>query len=1069
VGSGTAADALCGTLVAGRYRVAAILGDGGMGVVYAGQDSRLDDRAVAIKVLITSGEVDGDAAARFDREARIMSRLNHPNLVAIHDTGQLDDDRPFIVMELLEGETLAERAARGAIELAELEQLAAQIGRGLDAAHRSGVVHRDLKPHNIFLCGEPGGTPTVKLLDFGISKLVGSMTMRTETTQIVGTPQYMSPEQARGEHELISPRSDVFAFATILYELISGERPFDGQMLHEVVFKIIDHHPPLLSKSDGVPERVAAAIAVGMAKDPRDRFASAGDLVRALTGEAPVELPARTAGERDELPTVRDRPPRPGPTGADDGAPTERDLPAPTRRRRWPWIAVAVAAFVGVGLGLRDRATNGHPHRIGDRLAELRAAIEAGDRGVAAMEVGRDRDGLEALAQAYIAGDRRLSTRIGLRRALVPAAALITRIDLDGEIEDVDLAPGGDELMIRRSGVVTIYDLEGRQLAEIGRDLLGARYSDDGQRIVLADADRMWIIERSDRRELHTISGAAIASGLDGDRFVAASTQPNTPEVTYSGWTIGRDRPDWELVCPPSAASLSARDVTGRRGVFCSLNPRLVDLETGETVAELHGLVIRIAVLPGGERVLAFNGDGAATVVDDRGGVTPLPREPQPISVGAISNDGSLIALASAGSSLEIRAVGDPGMPIVRRFAARGSIHGAVFAPSGHQLAIGDALGTVAVIDAATGWRRLVVTAHTEPVNGLLFSADGRRLLSASRREIRVWDLDALADREVHRGASEGFDVASSGAATAVKTAAGIVVARRDGEQTRALEGIRGDWRLSASGRWLATGPTLVDLDSGRQITLGDDPSDRPALSDDASLVGLLGRSQLAIWRRAETGDYVEVLQRDAEPNFGISPPGDHVAIMGDGHLEILDAGARRVARRPIDRVELMPLFSDDGEVVITMRAGAATLWWWRSGEILRVDGAAFPMVLNRDELLVKVGGDLARVDLASGARRTWAAPCELRSGDGGGDLLLVRCDSDSRVWDMVADRLVLRVDKALLGFGPTVVRMGRRGDRAFARDGQLVVGVDLTPEDRPAAEIRAAVARLLGAPPRPL
>ncbi len=273
-----------GAVIADTYRIERLLGRGGMGAVYLASHARLPGKQVAIKVLhaeLTDDEIE----ARFRREAEIASRLGHPNIVTVHDFNVAADGTPYLVLEYLQGESLADRLRRGPVDLAAASSILKQVGSALTAAHDEGIVHRDLKPHNIFLVPTQIDGRVVeiaKVLDFGISKIRGSTTVQTQDSALLGTPQYMAPEQAQGQHDLVDGRTDVFALGAILYEMLSGKPAFAGASIPEVVFKVVYESPPALDAN--VPPHVANAVAKAMAKTRDDRFASVGELVEAVTG-----------------------------------------------------------------------------------------------------------------------------------------------------------------------------------------------------------------------------------------------------------------------------------------------------------------------------------------------------------------------------------------------------------------------------------------------------------------------------------------------------------------------------------------------------------------------------------------------------------------------------------------------------------------------------------------------------------------------------------------------------------------------------------------------------------------
>jgi Tol biopolymer transport system component len=269
----------------GPYEIVAPLGAGGMGEVYKATDTRLG-RAVAVKVLPAHVASNSDLKARFEREARTISSLNHPHICTLHDIGR-DGDTDFLVMEYLEGETLADKINRGPLPVRDALHIGGEIADALDKAHRQGVVHRDLKPGNVMLT-KVGS----KLLDFGLAKLhpnsaiglSGTPTVTTPLTNagtIVGTYQYMAPEQLEG-HEA-DARTDIFAFGVLLYEMVTGRRPFTGATQASVIAAILKDVPASPSGLEPLsPPALDGIIVTCLAKAPDDRWQSAGDVGRQL-------------------------------------------------------------------------------------------------------------------------------------------------------------------------------------------------------------------------------------------------------------------------------------------------------------------------------------------------------------------------------------------------------------------------------------------------------------------------------------------------------------------------------------------------------------------------------------------------------------------------------------------------------------------------------------------------------------------------------------------------------------------------------------------------------------------
>src|SRR5277367_6079998 len=265
----------------GPYEIVSLLGAGGMGEVYRARDTRLK-RDVAIKVLPPAFSLDGDRLRRFEQEALATAALNHPNILAVFDIGT-HDGSPYVVSELLEGETLRERLRGGAIVVRKTLDYALQVAHGLAAAHEKGIIHRDLKPENLFLTKDG----RVKILDFGLAKLtqpdsgthtsLPTQTQATEAGVVMGTAGYMSPEQVRGT--AVDPRSDIFSFGAILYEMISGKRAFHGETAADTMSAILREEPAELSETNrNVSPALERMVQHCLEKNPEQRFHSASDI-----------------------------------------------------------------------------------------------------------------------------------------------------------------------------------------------------------------------------------------------------------------------------------------------------------------------------------------------------------------------------------------------------------------------------------------------------------------------------------------------------------------------------------------------------------------------------------------------------------------------------------------------------------------------------------------------------------------------------------------------------------------------------------------------------------------------
>jgi serine/threonine protein kinase len=274
-----------GTLL-GPYEIVSLVGSGGMGEVYRARDTRLN-RTVAIKTLTTQVADRPDLTARFEREARTLATLSHPHICSVFDVGR-QDGVDYLVMEFLEGHTLAHRLRGNGLPLDEALRIAIQLADALDKAHRQNIVHRALKPANIVLTKSGA-----KIVDFGLAKLVadgrgpiGATGLPTHTPMtaegtILGTLQYMAPEQLEGKEA--DPRADIFAFGAIVYEMVTGRRSFDGQSQASLIAAILDRDPPAMSTLQPMtPSSLERVIRKCLAKDPDARWQSAGDLLEEL-------------------------------------------------------------------------------------------------------------------------------------------------------------------------------------------------------------------------------------------------------------------------------------------------------------------------------------------------------------------------------------------------------------------------------------------------------------------------------------------------------------------------------------------------------------------------------------------------------------------------------------------------------------------------------------------------------------------------------------------------------------------------------------------------------------------
>jgi serine/threonine-protein kinase len=421
-------DPLIGAVLGERYRILSRLGAGGMGAVYRAEHSTLR-RDVAVKVLLPEMGSKDEFVRRFQREAESASRLAHVNIIGVTDFGRSPEGLLFLVMEYLDGEALSALIRRGPIPLARAAGIFGQILDGLGHAHAAGIVHRDLKPDNIMLVEREGRPDVVKLLDFGIAKVTDPEDHREALTQagvIFGTPEYLSPEQALGE--TVDARADLYAAGVILYEMLTGRRPFESDDKVKIISMHLSHSVPgieTLKLDFEVSRPVTELVMQSLEKQRDQRFLSAAAFRAALAdalAASPPQVPAAVpAAGSSQVATVVDgraasRPrPRPGGAGDPGAVATAAETTARSelaRRRRWPRprrrALAALAATLGVaalgGYVLTHRTRPVHSPVVKARVPEvapappeLAAELRAVESWLAAAEIGKARVSLEEL------------------------------------------------------------------------------------------------------------------------------------------------------------------------------------------------------------------------------------------------------------------------------------------------------------------------------------------------------------------------------------------------------------------------------------------------------------------------------------------------------------------------------------------------------------------------------------------------------------------------------------------------------------------------------------------------
>jgi serine/threonine protein kinase len=338
-----------GAVLAGKYRIERVIGEGGMGVVVAATHLQLDT-LVALKFIVQDK---GQAVARFVREARSAVRLKSEHVARVSDVGTLEDGMPYMVMEYLEGRDLNDLLhASEPLPIADAVGYVVQACEAVAEAHGLGIVHRDLKPHNLFLTAGIGGRPKVKVLDFGISKTAGMEVALTRSLEIVGTPSYMAPEQLRASKD-VDRRADIWSLGVVLYELLTQRLPFEAETLPQLCSMVFSESPvPPTAHRPELPQALSDAVMRCLARAPDGRFAEVTELVSALAPFAPEWAPVRGVMEAPRsLASASARAvivSSSGASAASDAAWSETEL-STVSRPRWKTPALVAAGVVALG------------------------------------------------------------------------------------------------------------------------------------------------------------------------------------------------------------------------------------------------------------------------------------------------------------------------------------------------------------------------------------------------------------------------------------------------------------------------------------------------------------------------------------------------------------------------------------------------------------------------------------------------------------------------------------------------------------------------------------------------
>jgi Tol biopolymer transport system component len=742
----------------GPYEVAGQIGAGGMGEVYRARDPRLG-RDVAIKVLPASFSSDSDRLQRFAQEARAAAALNHPNILAIFDIGE-DNGAPYVVSELLEGETLRDRLRSGALSPRKAIEFALQIAHGLAAAHEKGIVHRDLKPENLFITHDN----RVKILDFGLAKLTRpeessssgdapTMQVATDPGVVMGTVGYMSPEQVRGKPA--DHRSDIFSFGSILYEMLSGKRAFHGDSPADTMSAILKEDPPDLSETArNIPPALQRIVNHCLEKNPGQRFQSAGDVAFNLESLTEISGTSRKSELYPVAAAARQR----------------RLLPAV--------LGVAVVACAGAYfLGAGGTASTSSFHRLTFRRGTIAHARFAPDGQTIVYDAALEGKPLELYTTRSESTDSR---PFGLNRTQLLSisgagemavglnahshgaflqSGTLARVPLAGgapremleNVQNADWSPDGSELVIIHGGTpgqpnrldfpvgTTIYDPQGWASH--------VRFSPRGDLLAFLDH-----VPNGD-------DGRVVVVDRKGN---TKTTSPFFSSVQGVAWAKG-GKEVWFTASPGGAArALYAMDLSGKERIVLRV-PGTLTLQDisreGRVLLCLDNAKFGMIALPPGEKTEKdlswfdwsvasdISADGKTAVFSETGeavgaryGIFTRNTDGSAAvrlgdgSGGTLSPDGKLVAVQDNGSPAQIQLL-PTGAGQPRRLTNDSLRHfRAAWLPDGSGLVF---IGAAAKRPSRTYWTDLSGATHPitpEGVTGLTVTSDSKYLLATDRQ-----------------------------------------------------------------------------------------------------------------------------------------------------------------------------------------------------------------------------------------------------------------------------------------------------------------------------------------------
>jgi WD40 repeat protein/tetratricopeptide (TPR) repeat protein len=909
------------------YEILGELGRGGMGVVYKARQTGLG-RVVALKMILSGSHAGQDQVARFKREAEAIARLQHPNIVQVHEVGE-SDGRPFFSLEFCEGGSLDKKTAGSPLPPEQAARLTESLALAIGAAHQANVIHRDLKPANVLLSGD--GTP--KVTDFGLAKKLDEAG-QTQTGEVMGTPSYMAPEQAEGKKE-IGPAADVYALGAILYDLLTGRPPFKAATTLDTLMQVVADEPvPPRQLNAKVPRDLETVCLKCLRKDPRQRYASAEELAEDL-------------GRWQRGEPVKARP-------------LGRIARVVKWARRRPAVAGLLAAIVVLTLGALTTITGLYRNAV----AEGKRARE--QEGIAKTEKERAEKQLERSERLLYASQIQAAQR-------------------EWEVGNVARAwehldsCRWDYRGIEHRYLYTLFNHNHVTFRGHAGPVTSVAVSSNGELIASGSQDntvKVW--DARTGQELRTLKGhtnpvTSVVFSSDGGRIVSSSefgpvkvhdARTGKELLTLTGTYTGTSGTVSSLAVSSDGGCVVIGSQDGTVTVW--------DARAGKKLLTFKGhpsrVMIRMWVSPSSVNSVAISGNGGliasgswdntVKVWDARTGkkVHTLNGHTGAVTSVAISGDGGLIASGSQDKTVKVWDA-RTGKELRTLNGHTGSVHGVAISGDGGLIASGSQDWTVKVWDGRSGKVLHTLTGHTGAVRSVAVSGDGRLIASGGDITVRVWDGNR--DKELRTLTGHTALVTS-----AAVSADGGLIASGSQDCTVKVWDARTDKVLHTLKGHTGSVHGVAVSSNGELIASG---------SQDRTV---------KVWD-ARTGKELRTLKGHTSPVTSVvfsSDGGRIVSGSVDGRVKVHDARTGKellTLTRTYGAVRSVAVSSDGGFITSVSRDGTVTVWEARTGkEVLLLTGLTGTAATS---VAISGGGRLVASGDSHGTVRVW----DRRRGEG--------------------------------------------------------------------------------------